>query len=422
MGGFVMVALSRRRAVIAAVCGLICMTSVARVRDAITTTTDPSLAGLEAIIQQGLDTRVFPGAVLIVGKPGRVLWAKAYGRLTYEPDAFPMTFDTLFDLASVSKVVGTATAAMVAFEDGKLAFDDPVSKYIPGFGANGKEQVTLRHLMSHVSGLPPWAQHTEIEKNRQSNESKADAAIRYYAALRPRADPGTTVIYSCLNMQVTARVVENATGKRLEDLLKQRVFGPLGMKDSRYVLSDQEKSRCAPTLRKPDGTVLCGTVHDPLASYHGSTEHCPGNAGLFSTAPDLARFCEMILNGGVRDGTRVMKASTVNEMTSVQTPPGITNLRGLGWDIYQEPPYATPLNRTTDTLCLGHTGYTGTLIWLDKRSKYYVVFLTNRVWPDDASKKKGEPSITTMREGVLRTVLKTVPEYAKFLESEKPAR
>jgi CubicO group peptidase (beta-lactamase class C family) len=409
------------RVALAVACALMCMTAAAKTRDTITTTTDKSLAGLDAVIQQGLDTRVFPGAVLIVGKPGKVLWAKAYGRLTYEPDAKPMTFDTLFDLASVSKVVGTATAAMAAYEDGKLAFDDLVSKYIPGFGANGKDRVTLRHLMSHVSGLPAWAQHTEIEKGRQASESKADAAIRYYAALKPRADAGTTVIYSCLNMQTMARVVETATGQRLEDLLKKRVYGPLGMTDTTYVLSDEQKARCAPTLKRPNGTILCGSVHDPLASYHGVTDHCPGNAGLFSTAPDLARFCEMILNGGTLGGTRVLKTATVRQMTSVQTPPGITNLRALGWDVYQEPPYATPLNQTTDSLCMGHTGYTGTLIWLDKRSKYYVVFLTNRVWPNDASKRKGEPSITTMREGVLRTVLNSVPEYAKFLESEKPA-
>lgn len=366
---------------------------------------------LDAVLQEGVMEKVYPGAALIVGQPGRRLYARAVGQHTYEPDSPSVTLTTIWDLASVSKVVGTATAAMVAVEDGKLRLDDPVSAHIPGFSAGNKGAATVRNLMTHTSGLPAYLQSATVEKNRRPDESQADALIRNYAALTARYDPGTSYTYSCLNMQATARIVENAMGARMEDLLRMRVYGPLGMNDTVYVLRPGMLERTAPSVQTKNGPMR-GVVHDPLASYHKSDTRCPGNAGLFSTAEDLARYCEMILNHGRGPAGQVLKPDTVDLMTSVQSPRAVKSLRGLGWDVYTEMPWATPLNDTTDTLAIGHTGYTGTLIWLDKKTRTYVVFLTNRTFPDDATKPKDKPNITAQRRAVLETVLRSMPVYA----------
>ncbi len=375
-------------------------------------------ATLDGILESGVKDHVYPGAALIVGRPGKRLYEKAVGHLTYETTSPAVTVHTLWDLASVTKVVGTSTAAMLALEEGKLKLTDLVSSHIPGFEANGKEKATVLNLMTHTSGLPAYAQAALAEKERRPDETTADALIRYYATLKARSEPGTTITYSCLNMQTTARIVEQVMDKRLEDLLRARVWEPLGMKDSAYLVSQDQLKRTAPTL-ETNGKLLVGKVHDPLASYHQSTIHCPGNAGLFSSADDLARYCEMIANGGKSpDGKTILKPETVSLMTSVQTPADWTSARGLGWDVEQSLPWATPMNNTTDTLVVSHSGYTGTFIWVDKKTKTYFVYLTNRVFPDDASKKG--PSIAKLRRAVAEAVLKAQPEYAEVFANQKP--
>lgn len=375
-------------------------------------------ATLDGILESGVKDHVYPGAALIVGRPGQRLYEKAVGHLTYETTSPAVTLHTLWDLASVSKVAGTATAAMLAIEDGKLKVTAPVSSHIPGFGVNGKEKATVLNLMTHTSGLPPYVPAASAEKERRPEQTTSDALISYYASLKARSEPGTTITYSCLNMQTTARIVEQVMDKRLEDLLRARVWEPLGMKDSAYLLSQDQLKRTAPTL-ETKGKLLVGKVHDPLASYHQSTIHCPGNAGLFSSADDLARYCEMIANGGKSpDGKTILKPETVSLMTSVQTPADWKSARGLGWDVDRNLPWATPLNNSTDTLVVSHTGYTGTLIWVDKKTKTYFVYLTNRVFPDDASKKG--PSIAKLRRAVAEAVLKAQPEYTQVFANQKP--
>ena len=399
---------------------LIGMLSMSPARAAAQTTKSNELAPtLDAILESGVKDHVYPGAALIVGRPGKRLYEKAVGHLTYETTSPAVTPHTLWDLASVSKVVGTATAAMLAIEDGKLRLTDPVSSHIPGFEAGGKDKATVLNLMTHTSGLPAYVPAASAEKIRRPDETSADVLIRYYATLTARSEPGTTITYSCLNMQTTARIVEQVMGKRLEDLLRARVWEPLGMKDSAYLLTQSQLERTAPTL-ETKGKLLVGKVHDPLASYHQSTINCPGNAGLFSSADDLARYCEMIANGGKSpDGKTILKPETVALMTSVQTPDSWKSARALGWDVDQNLPWATPLNNTTDTLVVSHTGYTGTLIWVDKKTKTYFVYLTNRVFPDDASKGKG-PSIAKLRRAVAEAVLKAQPEYAEVFANQKP--
>jgi CubicO group peptidase (beta-lactamase class C family) len=215
-------------------------------------------------------------------------------------------------------------------------------------------------------------------------------------------------------MQTMARINEDAAGMRQEDLLKQRVYGPLGMKDTGYILTPGQLKRCAPTIEKKDGSLLVGDVHDPLANYYGSKEHCPGNAGLYSTGPDLATFMEMMAGRGEIDGKRILTTATVEAMTSVQTPAAVKVLRGLGWQVYEDEPYITDFNKTDATRVVGHTGYTGTLILLDKNTGAWVVFLTNRTFPDDATKPKGKPNISKTRSSVFDTVLRIQPEYKEW--------
>ena len=186
------------------------------------------------------------------------------------------------------------------------------------------------------------------------------------------------------------------------------------MKDTGYTLTPEQKERCAPTILKKDGTPLVGEVHDPLANYYGSKDHCPGNAGLYSTGPDLARFLAMVAGRGELDGRRILKADTVEAMTRDQTPAAVKSMRGLGWDIYEDEPYVTDFNKDDAKRVVGHTGYTGTLIWLDKNTGAWVVFLTNRTFPDDASKPRGAPSISSARKAVCDTVLRAQPEYQEW--------
>lgn len=385
-----------------------------------TTTAAPKLKAIDAIVNKGISEHVFPGAVVVVGQPGKVLWAKAYGRMTYDETSAPMKLNTMFDLASVSKIMGTATAAMLLLDDGKLSLDDRVSSVIAGFDANGKGPITVRNLLTHTSALPAYTDAKKAEAERKPGETTADALIKHIATLKPRSEAGTTVVYSCLNMLTQARLNETILGTRQDALLSKRVWQPLGMKDTAYLLTHEQKSRCAPTVLHNDGSMLAASVHDPLAAYYTPKDHCPGNAGLFSSAPDAARFCEMILNGGKLDGKRVLSARTVKLMTSVSTPPGISDKRALGWDVYPQAPYATPLNQTTDTLILAHTGYTGTLLWLDKKSKTYLVFFTNRVFPDDKEQPKGHPSITSIRKDIIDVILRSLPDYRRyFAQSHK---
>jgi CubicO group peptidase (beta-lactamase class C family) len=367
-------------------------------------------AKLDAIIKQGIAKRKFPGAVLIVGRIPQgsvrnavIVKREVYGARQWLPEEKPMLLDTIFDLASVSKVVGTATAAMLLIQDGKLSLDDKVSKYLPEFAQNGKEAATIRNLMTHTSGLKPYTTVDAIRKDFP-NDPPYDALIRHICKLPARQPPGTKVVYSCLNYLTLARINEIVAGETQNSLLQQRVYRPLGMKDTTYVLTDEQKARCAPTTKVGD-KFLQGEVHDPLAHFYGWTEHTPGNAGLFSTADDLAKYAEMILNDGTYRGKKVFEPATIELMTSRQTPPNIKSLRGLGWGIYSQPPYCTNLNKTPENFCLGHTGYTGTYIWLDKYSKTFIVFLTNRVHPDDKT------SVDEYRKNVVKAVLASLDVY-----------
>ncbi len=376
------------------------------------------LEALDEIMARGIEARSYPGAVIVVGRGEQILWAKAYGRQTFDPDSPPMALDTLFDLASVSKLVGTTSAALLNLDDGRLALDDPVAKFIPGFEAEGKGAVTIRDLMTHVSGLKPYENKDLVEKSRRKDETPAAALMRRYAALELAYPPRTDYRYSCLNFQIMARVNEEAAGQRMENLLVRRVYGPLGMKDTRYVLNEEQLARTAPTHRDENGGLCRGEVHDPLARYHGCRGRCPGNAGLFSTAADLAIYCRMVLNEGTWRGRRIFKADTLRMATRRQTPEEVSASHGLGFATYRTTPYATELNQTPETQIVGHFGFTGTWVWMDKLSGTYLVLLANRTFPAEEGKIDQTPSMESVRKGAADVVLRSLPEYAEYFAAK----
>lgn len=364
-----------------------------------------NLAAVDKLAGSGVDGHAYPGAVVVIGWKGRILHQGAYGRLTYAPDAPSVKLNTLWDLASVSKVAGTTTAALLMLQDGRFSVWDHVATYIPAYAAGGKADIVIRDLLTHTSGMPAYDSAPAVEKTRPAGESRADALMNRYATLKRPYPRATRVNYSCLNMQTLARVIENASGERMEDILRRRVWKPLGMNDTGYSLSPEQMRRAAPTIKRADGSLLQGRVHDPLASYYGCEEHSPGNAGLFSSGPDLARFCQMIINGGELNGTRVLNQALVERATSLELSPSINDWRGFGWDIFRSGAFAPHGSASNDTLSIGHTGFTGTFLWLDKTTGLYIVFLTNSVFP---SEQTPTASLFAIRKGIIQAALEAV--------------
>lgn len=372
-------------------------------------TTSPALADVDAAVAKGVTDKVYPGAVLVIGKPGEILWAKCYGHQTYETTSPKVTFDTLYDMASCSKVMGPTAATMKLVEDGKLDLSEPVTKYLPDYGQNGKEKSQLMHLMTHTSGQPAYLVHAQIQKIVDAGKEKAlkanEALVAHFCAMKPSADPGTTYTYSCLNMQTMAAIDEKVAGMPLQKYLREGVWGECGMKDTTYFPTAAQIKRTAPTIADKDGNVTrVGIVHDPMAKAYISADSCSGNAGVFSTANDCAKFCAMIAGKGTFEGKQVFKPSTIEEMTTVRTAPGLTK-RTPGWGVSD----ATKLNDKPGAIVISHTGYTGTMEWIDTRTGTYMVLLTNRCFPDDKA------NVTPVRNRVIRTILRSNPEYAAVM-------
>lgn len=364
---------------------------------------------LDDIVHRGIEEQRYPGAVLVVAVGGKVHYRKAFGRYTYETSSPQVRLDTVFDMASVTKVIAGTPAALCLVEDGKLELDKPARSYWPEFGANGKAEITLRDLLTHVSGLKAYENYEIVERKRWPNEPAHDALYRHYASLPLSYTPRTKMVYSCLNLQCVAAVVQKVEGEPLEELLRRRVWGPLGMRDTTYRPMGRFLDRCAPTTVDGAGRPVRGRVHDPLAAYHGSDSWCPGNAGVFSTAGDLSRFAEMILNGGQRRGRRVFKQETVQLMTTAATPAGVAPRRTVGWGVYDEAPFVPLAEPGSRTEAIGHTGYTGTWLWIHPATRSYIIFLTNRVFPSPASGGEGA-SIDNIRAEIARIVTSHISE------------
>lgn len=383
----------------------------------ISPTTMPDLEALDRIILQGIADRLYPGAVCVVGRVDRetdehdILYAQSFGYTAYAPadvdgDGYhPVLLHTLYDLASVTKLVGTTSAALIVLDDGGLELDAPVARTLPGFAQHGKAGVTIRQLMTHTSGLPAYENPENVERNRPVGVSPSDALAAHYAGLRPLAPPGERYTYSCLNFQTLARLVEDAGGRPLESLLRERLFGPLGMRDTTWCPVVGRSGGIAPTHRDASGLAVAGVVHDPLARYHGSDPRCPGNAGLYGTAPDLARWCAMVLRHGRHNNQQLLDADLLAQATAIQTDPAVVGeARGLGFDVYESEHYVSAHNATPGHYLVGHSGYTGTLVLIDQHTGVYMVLLTNRTFPADTGAADQAPSIHAVRRACWQVV------------------
>jgi len=342
---------------------------------------------LDPIIQQAIHDGNIPGAVLLVGHDGHVIYRKAYGARALEPRHEAMTVDTIFDLASLTKVIATTTAMMQLVERGKVRLNDPVAKYLPEFAQNGKEDITVRQLLTHYSGLEP---DLELKTPWQGKET----AFRMAFAETPEEPPGSEFTYSDINFITLGALVERVSQETLDQYTVRHIFAPLKMVHTRFVPPLAWKAKIAPTQYEENNVMLRGVVHDPTARRMGGVA---GHAGLFSTADDLAKFAQTLLNGG--DG--ILSAFSVEKMTRPEQPPAAEVLRGFGWDI--DSPFSSNRGDLLPVGSFGHTGFTGTSVWIDPTTKTYIILLTNAVHP------RGKGNAVGLRSKVATAVAAALP-------------
>ena len=341
---------------------------------------------LDEVINQAIAQDRLPGAVLVVGHNGQIVYRKAYGKRALVPQAETMTLDTIFDCASVTKVIATTSSLMRLFEQGKFRLNDKVTDYIPEF-QGGKSDITLRNLFTHFSGLQP-------DVPLKPEWMGYDTGIHLACTTKPAGPPGVRFVYSDINFILLGEIVHRLSGQMLSDYARQNIFLPLGMTETMFLPPASLAPRIAPTERvEKTGPPLRGVVHDHSTRAMGGVA---GHAGMFSTAADLARFAQMMLNGGELDGVRLFSPLTVEKFTEPQSPPDQPILRGLGWDI--DSPYSGNRGELFPIGSYGHTGFTGTSIWIDPSTKSYVILLANSVHPE------GRPALTPLR-GKVATIV-----------------
>jgi uncharacterized protein YbbC (DUF1343 family) len=327
---------------------------------------------MERAVHDGL----IPGGVVLIGHDGRVVYQKAYGNRALIPQREPMTLDTIFDAASLTKVIATTPAVMRLFEQGRIRLNDPVTKYLPEF-QGGHSDITIRNLMTHFSGLRP-------DLDLKPAWSGYETGIQRALTDKPTGPPGVRFVYSDIDFILLGEIVHRVTGKMLNEYTQENFYAPLGMHETMFLPPASLRPSIAPTEINPvTGQPLRGEVHDDTARYMGGVA---GHAGVFTTAADLAKFAQMMLDGGQvkgdggeGNGVRLFSAATVQKFTTPQSPADQPILRGLGWDI--DSPYSSNRGELFPIGSYGHTGYTGTSIWIDPFSRSYVIILTNAVHP-----------------------------------------
>jgi CubicO group peptidase (beta-lactamase class C family) len=351
------------------------------------------LAKIDHVVQRGIAAGGYPGAAVVVGRRGAAVWEKGFGRLGWEKTSPWVSTDrTIYDLASLTKVVGTTTALMVLYDEGKIRLDEPVSTYIPAFSGGEKDRVTVRMLLEHRSGLPAGRDLWRIAHTPE----EARAAV---ISTSLGCEPGRCYEYSDLGADMLGFIVEAVSGQRLDQFLSERVFTPLGMHDTGFRPADSLKARIAPTeSNSPRGYGLQGEVHDENAFALGGIA---GHAGLFSTAADLAVFAQMMLNGGEFNGTRIVADSTVALFTT-----RAAGTRALGWDTCGG---SGSCGKYLGADAFGHTGFTGTSLWLDPDRDMFVILLTNRV--HDARAKRPAKVIADVRADLADAAALAVTDY-----------
>jgi len=341
-------------------------------------TVPSDLSGVDAVVQAAIDRGEVPGAVLVVGNAQGILYCKAYGNRALKPDTIPMTPDTVFDLASLTKPTATATSIMLLIERGQLNLSDKISQYIPSFGQNGKQDITVEQLLLHRGGLTPDNSLKDYVGTRK------DMIDRLYA-LPTRWDPGTTYKYTDIGFIVLGELVQVIDGRPLDVFAKEEIFIPLKMNDTTFKPTGALAKRCAPT-EFIDGKWRLAEVHDPRAYRLGGVA---GHAGLFSTADDLARYCRMLLNQGQLDGVRILTEQTVQTMTTPRDLPGDNNgWRTYGFSTHTSDRSARGAVFNPDS-SFGHTGWTGTAYWIDPANNLFYVLLTSRCHPNGSKGNAG---------------------------------
>lgn len=354
------------------------------------------LARIDPIVAESIKNKELPGAVVLVGHQGQIVWRKAYGSRAIEPQRETMTTDTIFDLASLTKIVATATSIMILIERGEVRLADPAVKFIPEMKGGGRDAITIEQLLTHVSGFAP-------DFDLRERWTGYDEAMKRLYREPLRNSPGARFVYSDINYIALGEVVHRVSGMTLDEFARANIFVPLGMRSTGFRPAANLAARIAPTEKRrgqmnylgdsgadagTDGEQwLRGQVHDPTSFRMGGVA---GHAGLFSTADDLAVFCQMILGGGSYRGARILSPYGVSMMTQPRAVSDSGAARGIGWDI------ATSFSANKGDLfplgSFGHTGFTGTSLWIDPASDTFVVFLSNRVHPDgkgDVSSLRG---------------------------------
>ncbi|MDZ7821086.1 MAG: serine hydrolase domain-containing protein [Candidatus Marinimicrobia bacterium] len=342
----------------------------------------PDFRAADETIQDAIEDRIFPGAVLLVGDSEKILYEKAYGKYTYAADAKKVTPASLFDLASLTKVFATSMSVMKCIDSGLVDPEAYVVEYLPEFDNNGKDHIRVKHLLLHNSGLPAY-------------ETPADTPEKTLERIMqvPMTQELGEYKYSCLNFITLMRVVEAASGKKMRDFYREHFTEPMELKNTFFAPPPPLREKCLPTAGDSSGTeiLLQGVVHDPLAR---SLEGYSGNAGLFSTASELSAFCRLIMNDGMYEGCRYVREATVQPFVTLQA-----NGRCYGWSVNGK---GSAAGSRMSATAIGHTGYTGTCAWIDRENDVFVILLTNRVYPLD------QKAVNPVRRAVNDAVMKAL--------------
>ncbi|MEW4490071.1 serine hydrolase domain-containing protein [Thalassoglobus sp. JC818] len=322
---------------------------------------------IDRIVDEGLQRDQFPGCVVLIQFKGKTVFEKAYGNLQIEPEVIPMQVDTVFDLASLTKPIATASSIHLLAQRGDIDVHETAHHYLPDFQGSGKETITIEQLLTHTSGLIPDNALSDYQSGR-------DEAYEKINQLSLSAQPGEKFMYSDVGFIVLGRIVEKVSGQRLDEFCQAEIFGPLKMSETGYLPAPALRERAATTQKRGDHWMR-GEVHDPRAY---EMDGVAGHAGLFSTAQDLSRFAAMILNDGELEDVQLFTPASIQHMTnSVDVPRGV---RSLGWD--KQSPYSSNKGDLLSDSAIGHGGFTGTGIWIDPDLELAVIFLSNRVHPD----------------------------------------
>jgi len=343
--------------------------------------TETQACKIQALVESEIDKGSFPGAVVLAGQDQTILFYEAFGNQVIEPESRPMTKDTVFDLASLTKPLVTAPSVMVLVDQSKIDPNDTVAAFLPAFACEGKDTVQIRHLLTHTSGLPAYTSAKSLEDAYGS--PCPEAVVNAICQSKPLNKPGETFRYSCLGYILLARIVETISGQTLDEFAQENLFRPLSLQHTTFNPSGSTIDRIAPT-EVVNEQVLCGTVHDPLAQLMGGVS---GNAGLFSTANDIATVCQMLLNGGTLNNKTILSPEAVALMTMPQL-----QARGFGFDVDSSYAWIKGDHVSDQSFC--HSGYTGTSIVCDSQTGRYVIILTNRAHPHD------EGTVKAVRTGI----------------------